>query len=106
MEEKRKSYFISLSKRTVTNVSVPDADEYEVIATPSQIVGLESLMDDIDKSDYTFMAKNMPFKPFAEREVDEMRQESDDNLKEIYQFIYNFGTEETREKLKGIGYYK
>lgn len=106
MEEKRKTYFISLDKRTVNKVSVPDTVEYEVKATPSEIVGFESILRDIDKNDFTYAAKNIPFKPFAEVEADEMRQESDDNLMEAFQFIYNFGTKETREKLKEIGYDK
>lgn len=106
MEEKRKSYFISLDKRTVSEVSVPDTVEYEVIAKPSEIVMFESILRDNDSKDFTFAVKNIPFKPFAEGEVDEMRQESDDNIMEVYEFMYNFGTEETREKLKEVGYRK
>lgn len=106
MEEKKKSYFISLAKRTVSDVSIPDTVEYEVITTPSQIVAFQSLLEENDSKDFIFAAKNIPFKPFAEGEVDEMRKESDDNLMEVYEFIYNFGTEETREKLKEVGYRK
>lgn len=38
------------------------------------------------------------------KEVDGMRQESDDNLMKAFQFIYRYGTVETKEKLSEIGF--
>ena len=103
MEEQVKTYYISLDKRTVSEVSVPDTVEYEVRATPSQIVKFENILQDNDAKEFKFATKNIPFKPFAEKEVDEMREESDDNVMSAYQFIYQYGTEETRKKIKEIG---
>ncbi|HLQ82305.1 MAG TPA: hypothetical protein VK121_00470 [Pseudogracilibacillus sp.] len=103
MEEQVKTYYISLDKRTVSEVSVPDTVEYEVRATPSQIVKFENILQDNDAKEFEFAIKNIPFKPFAEKEVDEMREESDDNVMAAYHFIYQYGTEETRKKIKEIG---
>lgn len=104
MAETKDLYYISLDKRRVSKVSVPDTVEYEVHATPSDIVRFKVLLEENDGRDGSFALFNMPLKPFAEVEVDEMRDESNDNLIKAYEFMYSFGTEETREKLKEVGY--
>lgn len=104
MENKKDYYYISLFKRTVSKVSVPDTVEYEVYATPSDIEKFERLLEDNHDRDFSFAAVNVPFKPFAEKEADQMRAKSDDNLIKAYEFLHEFGTEETRKKLKEVGY--
>lgn len=104
MEVEKNVYYISLDKKSVSKESVADTMEYEVYATPEDIVKFEGLLQSNDDKDFVFALKSIPFKPFAEKEVDEMREETDDNLMEAYEFIYTFGTEKTREKLKEIGY--
>lgn|SRR5699024_508620 len=105
MEEKRKTYYISLDNKTVSKTNTPETD-YEVSATPTEIVKFENLLKENDDNDFVFAAKSIPFKPFAEGEVEGMREETHDNYMQAYQFIYKHGTEETREKLKEIGYDK
>jgi|SRR5699024_6381455 len=104
MEEKKDYYYISLFKRTVSKVSVPDTVEYEVYAAPSDIEEFKRLLEDNHDRDFSFAAVNVPFKPFAEGEAEQMRAKSDDNLNKAFEFLYKFGTEETREKLKEVGY--
>lgn len=103
MEKTKKTYYISLDKRTISKTSFADRDEYEVYTTLSDIARFEVLFDENHERDLYYALVDIPFKPFAE--VDEMREESEANIIDIYKFIYNFGTEETREKLKTIGYH-
>ncbi len=103
MEEQRKTYYISLAKREVSEANTPEM-EYEVYATATEMVKFEALMNANDDNEFFFAVKNLPFKPFAEREVEGLREETHDNNIHAYEFLYKFGTEETREKLKEIGY--
>lgn len=104
MENKKDYYYISLVKGTVTEMSIPDTAEYEVYATPADIEKITKLLDENHDRDVSFAALNIPFKPFAEDEVDKMREKDDDNLTEVFEFLYKLGTQETREKLKEVGY--
>lgn len=104
MMAERKTYFISLDKQTISEVSVPDTVEYEIYVTDDELEKFKTLIRDNDHRDFWYAMKNIVFKPFAEKEVDEMRQQDDDNLIQAYQFIYQYGTEETRQKLTEVGF--
>lgn len=104
MGEIKDSYYISLDKHTVSKVSIPGTVEYEVYATPSDIVRFKELLGENEDRDTSFALVNILFKPFDEVEVDRMRERSDTNLIKAFEFIYTFGTNETREKLKEVGY--
>lgn len=99
----KQTYFISLDKETISEVSVPDTTEYEIYATEGEVDRIKLLMEENDQRDFWFAARNILVKPFAEKEVDVMRMEDDENLMEVYQLIYRFGTEETQKKLNELG---
>ena len=105
MEEEKKIYYISLSNRTISDIDTPEK-EFTVYAKPSEMVKFERLIQSNKDNDFIFATKTMPFKPFAEHEAEEMREETHENYMEAYHFLYKHGTEETREKLKEIGYDK
>src|SRR5699024_4676118 len=105
MEEKKKTYYVSSRKREISDNDTPETD-FEVNAKPSEMVKFQRLIQSQKENDFIFAAKTMPFKPFAEDEADEMREETRENYMEAYHFLYEHGTEETREKLKEIGYDK
>lgn len=100
----RKAYFISLDKRTINDISVPDTMEYEVWITPDELKRFEALLRESEKNDSWFALVDLPLKPFAEDEVDEMRKEDHENLMQVYQFLFQYGTKETRRKLEEVGY--
>jgi|SRR5690625_729417 len=104
MMPERKSYFISLDKQRISEVSVPDTIEYEVYVTNDELETFRSLIRDNDHRDFWYAMSNIVFKPFEENEVDEMRKQDDDNLMKAYRFIYHYGTDETRQKLAEIGF--
>src|SRR5699024_6421219 len=105
MEEKKKTYYVSLSNREISDIDTPET-EYEVYVKPSEMVKLERLIQSNKENDFIFAAKKIPIKPFAEHETDEIQEETRQNYMEAYHFLYEHGTEETREKLKEIGYDK
>src|SRR5690625_7501707 len=105
MEEKKKTYYVSLSNRDISDIDTPET-EYEVYVKPSEMVKFERLIQSNKENDFIFAAKTMPFKPFAEHEADEMREETRENYMKACHFIHEHGTEDARKKLKEIGYDK
>jgi|GEM_PF-1448901 len=102
--ENKKTYFISLDKKTISEVSVPDTVEYEVYVTKEELEEFKSLIRENEQQEFSFATRNLLLKPFNEMEVDDMREESDDNLMKEFQFMYRHGTLETKEKLNEVGF--
>jgi len=100
----RKAYFISLDKNRISEVSVPDTTEYEVLVTNEELETYKSLVEASGQRDFSYALENIVFKPFAEVEPDEMRKKDDDNLMLVFQFLYQYGTPETKRKLEEVGY--
>jgi len=100
----RKTYFISFDKERISEVSVPDTVEYEVNVTEDELNIFRTIMRENKHRNFLFATRNLLLKPFNEREVDEMRSEDDINLMRAFQFIYEYGTEETKQKLREMGY--
>lgn len=101
----KKSYFISMDKETITEVSIADTAEYEVLANIEEITYFKSLLRENESTDFWFAMRNIAFKPFNEEEPEKMRRREDDNILRAYQFIYDYGTAETKEKLRSIGFH-
>src|SRR5690625_3449904 len=102
MEEEKKTYYISLSNRTISDVDTPEK-EFEVYAKPSEMVKYERLIESNEENDFIFVAKTMPFKPFAEHEDEKKSEETQENYNEENNLLNKHGTKETSEKLKEIG---
>jgi len=102
----RKSYFVSLDKETITEMSIPDTAEYEILATQEELEEFRALLAKEKKENFWFAMRNIVFKPFAEGEVEGIREEMDENLMRAYRFLYEHGTMETKEKLAQAGLVK
>ena len=102
----KRSYFISMDKETITEVSIGDTTEYEVLANTEEITYFKSLLRENERSDFWFAMRNIPFKPFNEEEPEKMRRREDDNILRAYQFLFDHGTPETKEKLREIGFHE
>lgn len=102
----RKPYFISIEKETVTEVSIGDTTEYEVLATYEEITYFKSLLRDNEEKNFWFAMRNIPFKPFNEEQPETMRRIEDDNILKAYQFIFDHGTPETKAQLREIGFHE
>lgn len=104
MMTERQSYFISLDKERIDEISIPDTTEYEVLLTNEELEVFKRLIRDNDHRDFWYAMKNITFLPFNENEVDEMRKQDDDNLMKAYKLIYRYGTDETKRKLQDMGF--
>lgn len=100
----KKSYFISLDKERIDEISIPDTTEYEVVLTSEELEVIKRLIKDNDHRDFWFAMKNITFTSFNEKPVDDMRKKDDDNLMETYRLIYRYGTDETKRKLREMGF--
>ncbi|HZW67125.1 MAG TPA: hypothetical protein VFF20_00720 [Pseudogracilibacillus sp.] len=101
----RERYFISMNKETVTKVSVADTTEFEVLANLEEITYFKALLRDNEREDFWYMMRNVMLKPFNEKQPEKMRQREDDNIIKAYQFIHDYGTPETKEKLHEMGFH-
>lgn len=97
MLQLRKSYFVSLDKETINDVSVPDTNEYEIKATECEIKELNVLFKEKDKREKN--AVEYLAKPFNEWGADEERKAYDSYLMTIYKHLYKLGTPETKQKI-------
>src|SRR5690625_4713488 len=100
----KKSYFISLDKERIDDISIPDTTEYEVLLTNEELEVIRRLIRENDHRDFWYAMKNITFTSFNEEEVDDLRKEDDDNLMKTYKLIYRYGTEETKQKLRDMGF--
>ena len=97
----RKSYFVSLDKEEITEVSIPDTTEFEIKATDSDIAELNNLFREKNKREkkaVEFLAK-----PFNEWGADDERDAYDNYLTSIYNRLYQLGTLETKQKIERMG---
>lgn len=99
--KRRKSYFISLNKNTITRISVPDAAEYEVVVTHGELTELRRLISTYKGSSAWLTLQNLVFNPL-EGDSHSARIAENKHLKDVYRFIYNHGTEETKNKIESI----
>jgi len=102
----KKSYFVSLDKETITEMSIPDTAEYEIRVTQEELEEFNVLLRKNKHENFWFAMRNLVFKPFAEGEVEGMREDMDENLMKAYRFLYEHGTMETKEKLAQAGLVK
>lgn len=99
----RKRYFVSVTKQTITKISIDDSDEYEIFATHEEITELKKLLRAKDDRNFWFTVRNLVFDPLAKTEDGPYHDEENEYLKRIYQFVYLHGTEETRIKIESLG---
>lgn len=103
MQEQKQSYFVSLEKKAITEVSVPDTVEYEIIASSSEFTILKGLMSRISDYEFANTFNNVIFNPLGEELANDTRNRYSEDLRKIYQFLYDYGTKETKNKLKEVG---
>ncbi|MBA4495997.1 hydrolase [Paenactinomyces guangxiensis] len=75
--------------------------DFEIRATPEEISRLEKLFEETQENDFhTFITAHIPYET-RERLQDSRRE--DEKIDQIYQMIYQLGTEETKRKMKQSG---
>jgi len=97
MQMDKKRYYISVQSRTIMEQQGDASYELEIEATPDELLKLNELFDLWDDFDSkTFFRAPIPGIPYHH---DSENDGYDYYLREIYNFIYQNGTEETRNHI-------
>lgn len=92
MEKRR--YYISVQAKSILEEQGEAAYELEMDATPEEAEKLKVLFDELDDFDNaTFFRTPIPGIPYHH---DSENDGYDYSLKEVYNFIYHLGTEDTK----------
>lgn len=102
----KQSYFISVSNYEI--VPAPQGgSELEILATNEDVTRLQQMFDKLDHEDkqVTVHRSKTPYERFNfthKEDQDERNEPFDQSLTEIYQFIYDLGTEKTRKHIEDM----
>lgn len=99
--DNKQLYYVSLETQTINEVPIPDGYSYEIFATPDEIKQIRLLfktLENLSKDALKHLAV-----PFNEYSVDEDRESYSDYLLEIYELLYQLGTEQTKQNIEETG---
>ncbi|WP_199615214.1 hypothetical protein [Paenibacillus alkalitolerans] len=98
MEKKR--YYVSVQARTIMQNKGDSAYELEIEATPEQVEYLHELFHAVEEEDNdTYIRLHNPATVYAE---DDVLEPFDKYMKEVYQMLYDLGTQETKKHIKSM----
>ena len=97
--EKRK-YYVKVGSGEVLPDKTLSEWEFEIDATPQEARQLEGLFDMTDNESFTnFFKAHVPLREYYEEE----NIPYDKKLQQVYQLLYDLGTEETKEHIRSMG---
>src|SRR6478736_769676 len=95
---KRESYYVTLDMAimSINKVKTPDNTiQYQIYATDKEKEQLADLLERVKSEDFD---QNQVFKnPFDEKAADQEKDQTQNDLREVYQMVYDLGTLETKE---------
>ncbi|MDQ0207840.1 hypothetical protein [Alkalicoccobacillus murimartini] len=95
---KRESYYVTLDMAlmAISKTKTPDNTiQYQIYATTKEKDQLASLLERVKSED--FEQQQILQRPFDEGKADEEKSQTQKDLKNVYQMIYDLGTLETKE---------
>ncbi len=97
----KKKYYVSVQAESILEDQAAAAYELEIEATEKEVSQLQELFDKKGTEDnYSYLRAHLPtFSYHQDKENDAF----DYYLKEIYQKLYDLGTEETKRHIEGMG---
>ena len=99
--EQKKTYYIEISSGEITQSASDSPWNYEIEATPEEIQTLRSYFDQNEKGDLVnFFRAHIPFLEYHHDEVNDVQ---DHQLKQVYQFIYQHGSDITKQHIESMG---
>lgn len=99
--KQKKRYYVSVQAETVLPHQGDAAYEFEIDATDEDIFKLQELFEDkSDSNDGTFLRAHAPVIPYHH---DKENDAYDHSMTEIYQMLYDLGTESTRQHIAEMG---
>lgn len=102
----KKKYYVNLNPISLNGISTTKVDdgqliEYEIEASEEEFQNLKKLLDEVQAHDME-LADLFTFKHFDERYSDADRNETQQGLNQIYDKLYELGTEDTRAAIQEI----
>lgn len=95
-----KNYYVSVQAGTIMERQEDGPYEFEIIATKEQVDQLQEIFEKMKTADnQSYWSSHIPFIPYHE---DKENDAYDLHLKKAYQFIYEHGTEETKQHIESI----
>jgi hypothetical protein len=93
----RKNYYVSVQSRTIMENQGDASYELVINATPEEIDVLAELFENqADVDEASFIRGHTPAIPYHH---DNVNDDMDWYIKEIYKTLYNLGTQETKEHI-------
>ncbi|MGV3489054.1 MAG: hydrolase [Tuberibacillus sp.] len=97
MEKKR--YYVKVGTGEILPEKTLSEWEFEIEATPEEAGQLEHLFSKTDHESFTnFFKAHVPLREFYEEE----NIPYDKKLQQVYQLLYDLGTEETKEHIRSM----
>lgn len=97
MEENKQKYYVSVSGKSV-EADFSGNEQLEVLGTEEEIAELQQLLDRIQKDDeVTHLRAPIPYKS---ADHDKATEQFNEDIREVYQAIYELGTSKTREHIR------
>lgn len=94
----KKKYYISISEKRITEVSLPESAEFEILADEEDIRKLESIMKEFDEI-IEEEAFNLLTPLASHHQTD---GEYNNDLRRFYNLIYELGTEKTKKEMENM----
>ncbi|MFK3939612.1 hypothetical protein ACI2JA_19070 [Alkalihalobacillus sp. NPDC078783] len=100
---KRESYYVTVDMAimSINKEKMPDNTiQYQIYATDKEKEQLAELLERVKSEDFD---QNQVFKnPFDEKAADQEKDQTQNDLRQVYQMVYDLGTLETKEIVADI----
>ncbi|MBM7704834.1 hydrolase [Metabacillus iocasae] len=101
MEQKKKTYYISLGAGEISQVRSASEWNYEIKATDDEVTVLREYFDQRFSSDWQgFFRAHVPY---LEYHYDRQNDAYDQTTTKIFELIHNLGNDETRTHIEQMG---
>ena len=99
--EQKKTYYIEISSGEITQSASDSPWNYQIEATSDEIQTLRSFFDQNEQVDLpSFIRSHIPFLEYHHDEVNDVQ---DDQLEQIFHFIYQHGSDNTKQHIESMG---
>lgn len=97
----KKTYYVSVQSAAILEEQGAAAYEFEIEATDRDLRELEELFEQMDGDDKRSFWR--AHTPFVQYHTDPPNDAYDENLCQVYQKLYDVGTQETKKHIESMG---
>ncbi|WLR50309.1 hydrolase [Bacillus tianshenii] len=100
----KKTYYVAVGAREISQIRDYGLNQFEIQATEDEIFRLREVFDEAYSADWlSFWRSHVPYVQYHHDKENDMY---DDDMKQVFQMIYEFGTPETKQQIESIGVLK